>query len=136
MPFPKLAWADFHSDLTCFARSAIHEKKNTVRLQGEKFYLFYPARTGINFPYFQLAGRSFRFPCQLISQSFISQLTQILPDERVFCRAAPLGTSSNFTFSMEKVNKQQRNSTFLSFFYCPLEFNFRRVRLYLNKVSG
>ena len=47
--------------LTCFAPSAIHEKKNTVRLPGEKNYLFYPARTGINFPHFQLAGRSFRF---------------------------------------------------------------------------
>ena len=53
---------------------------------------FYPARTGINFSYFQLARRSFRFPSQLISQCFFIQLAQILPEEQVFCRAAPLGT--------------------------------------------
>ena len=78
---------------------------------------FYPARTGINFPYFQLAVRSFRFPSQLISQYFTFQLAQILPEERVFCRAATLGTPSNFTFSMENVNKQPRNFLLLIFFF-------------------
>ena len=50
---------------------------------------------GINFPYFQLARRSFRFPSQLISRCNFSQLAQILHEERVFCRAAPLGTPEN-----------------------------------------
>ena len=53
---------------------------------------FYPARTDMNFSYFQLARRSFRFPSQLICQGFFFQLAQILPEERVFCRAAPLVT--------------------------------------------
>ena len=49
----------------------------------------------INFPYFQLARRPFRFPSQLISQCNFSQLAQILHEERVFCRAVPLGTPEN-----------------------------------------
>ena len=49
----------------------------------------------INFPYFQLAKRSFRFSSQLISQCNFSQLAHILHEERVFCRAAPLGTPEN-----------------------------------------
>ena len=53
---------------------------------------FYAARTGINFSYFQPARLSFRFPSQLISQSFFFRLAQILPVERVFCRASPLDT--------------------------------------------
>ena len=63
--------------------SAIARRKNIP---------FYPARNGRNFSYFQLARLSFRFPSQLISQYFFFQLAQILPEERVFCRAAPLGT--------------------------------------------
>ena len=62
--------------------SAIARRKNIP---------FYPARNGRNFSYFQLARLSFRFPSQLISQYFFFQLAQILPEERVFCRAAPLG---------------------------------------------
>jgi len=46
-----------------FAWSDRHREKNIP---------FYPARTGINFSYFQLARRSFRFPSQLISQCFFS----------------------------------------------------------------
>ena len=46
----------------------------------------------MNFSYFELARRSFRFPSQLICQGFFFQLAQILPEERVFCRAALLGT--------------------------------------------
>ena len=67
-------------------------KKNYSAIASKKNIPFYPARTGINFLHFQLARCSFRFPSQLISQSFCSQLAQILPEERVFCRAAPLGT--------------------------------------------
>ena len=46
----------------------------------------------MNFSYFQLARRSFRFPSQPICQGVFFQLAQILPEQRVFCRAAPLGT--------------------------------------------
>ena len=81
----------FSRALTCFARSNIHIK-NYSAIARRKNIPFYPARTGINFSYFQLARRSFRFPSQLICQGFFSQLAQILPDERVFCRAAPSGT--------------------------------------------
>ena len=71
---------------------------------------FYPARTGMNFSYFQLARRSFRFPSQLISQCFFFQLAQILPEERVFCRAAPLGTPEmsciyNYFYSIEAIKE-------------------------------
>ena len=75
----------------CFARSNIHIK-NYCAIARRKNILFYPARTGINFSYFQLARRSFRFPSQLISQCFFFQLAQIMHEERVFCPAAPLGT--------------------------------------------
>ena len=66
--------------------------KNYSAIARRKNKPFYPARTGINFSYFQLARRSFRFPSQLTSQCFSFQLAQTLPDERVFCRAAPSGT--------------------------------------------
>ena len=66
--------------------------KNYSAIARRKNIPFYPARTGINFSYFQLARRSFRFPSQLTSQFFFFQLAQILPEERVFCRAAPSGT--------------------------------------------
>ena len=66
--------------------------KNYSAIARRKNIPFYPARTGINFSYFQLARRSFRFPSQLISQCFFFQLAQILPVERVFCRAASSGT--------------------------------------------
>ena len=77
--------------LICFARSNIHIK-NYSAIARRKYIPFYPARTGKNFSYFQLARRSFRFPSQLISQCFFFQLAQNLPEERVFCRAAPSGT--------------------------------------------
>ena len=85
----RVGW--FSRALTCFARSNIHIK-NYSAIARRKNIPFYPARTGINFSYFQLARRSFRFPSQLICQGFFFQLAQILPEERVFCRAAPLGT--------------------------------------------
>ena len=87
----------------CFARSNIHIK-NYSAIARRKNIPFYPARTGINFSYFQLARRSFRFPSQLISQCFFFQLAQILPDERVFCRAAPSGTP-DFTFLLVDFGK-------------------------------
>ena len=61
---------------------------------------FHPARNGINFPYFQLARRSFKFPNQLISQCNFSQLAQILYEERLFCRAAP-GTPESAVCSLQ-----------------------------------
>ena len=85
----RVGW--FSRALTCFARSNIHVK-NYSAIARRKNIPFYLARTGINISYFQLARRSFRFPSQLISQCFFFQLAQILPEERVFCRAAPLGT--------------------------------------------
>ena len=85
----RVGW--FSRALTCFARSNIHIK-NYSAIARRKNIPFYPARTGINFSYFQLARRSFRFPSQLTSQFFFFQLAQILPEERVFCRAAPSGT--------------------------------------------
>ena len=85
----RVGW--FSRALTCFARSNIHIK-NYSAIARRKNIPFYPARTGMNFSYFQLARRSFRFPSQLISQCFFFQLAQILPEEQVFCRAAPLGT--------------------------------------------
>ena len=88
----RVGW--FPRALTCFARSNIHIK-NYSAIARRKNIPFYPARTGINFSYFQLARRSFRFPSQLTSQCFFFQLAQILPDERVFCRAAPSGTPVN-----------------------------------------
>ena len=44
--------------------------KNYSAIARRKNIPFYPARTGINFSYFQLARRSFRFPSQLICQGF------------------------------------------------------------------
>ena len=70
--------------------------KNYSAIARRKNIPFYPARTGMNFSYFQLARRSFRFPSQLICQGFFFQLAQILPEERVFCRAAPLGTPADY----------------------------------------
>ena len=88
----RVGW--FSRALTCFARSNIHIKKYSTIARRENIP-FYPAKTGINFSYFQLARRSFRFPSQLISQCFFFQLAvlaQILPEEQVFRRAAPSGT--------------------------------------------
>ena len=60
-------------------------KKNFSAIARRKKNIpFYPARTGINFPHFQLARRSFRFSSQLISQCNFSQLAQIRHEERVF----------------------------------------------------
>ena len=75
--------------------------------RGHVISSIYPARTGTNFPYFQLARRSFRFPSQLISQCNFSQLAQILHEERVFCRAAPLGSFENnrWLHIVEKITK-------------------------------
>ena len=82
--FPQLAWGWFSRGLTCFARSNIHIK-NYSAIARRKNIPFYPARTDIDFSYFQLARRSFRFPSQLTSQwFFFFQLAQILPEERVF----------------------------------------------------
>ena len=77
---------------TYLLRSLYYMKKNYSAIARRKNIPFHPARNGINFPYFQLARRSFKFPSQLISQCNFSQLAQILYEERVFCRAAPLGT--------------------------------------------
>ena len=63
----RVGW--FSRALTCFARSNIHIK-NYSAIARRKNIPFYPARTGINFSYFQLARRSFRFPSQLICQGF------------------------------------------------------------------
>ena len=63
----RVGW--FPRALTCFARSNIHIK-NYSAIARRKNIPFYPARTGINFSYFQLARRSFRFPSQLTSQCF------------------------------------------------------------------
>ena len=86
----RVGW--FSRALTCFARSNIH-LKNYSAIARRKNIPFYPARTDINFSYFQLARRSLRFPSQLTSQWFFFQLAQILPEERgFFFRAAPSGT--------------------------------------------
>ena len=90
--FPQFAWGgDFHPHLLASPALKIHIKNYSAIARREN-NPFYPARTGINFSYFQLARRSFRFPSQLTSQIFFFQLAQILPEERVFCRAAPSGT--------------------------------------------
>ena len=91
MSFRQLAWGDFHAHLLA-SLTLISMKKKFSAIARRKNIPFYPARNGINFPYFQLARRSFKFPSQLISQYNFSQLAQILYEERVFCRAAPLGT--------------------------------------------
>ena len=67
LSFRQLAWGDFHAHLLA-SLTLISMKKITRGLPGEKNIPFCPARTGINFPSFQLARRSFRFPSQLISQ--------------------------------------------------------------------
>ena len=64
----RVGW--FSRALTCFACSNMHIK-NYCAIARRKTIPFYPARTGINFSYFLLARRSFRFPSQLISQCFI-----------------------------------------------------------------
>ena len=81
--------------------------------RGYVIYSIYPARTGTNFPYFQLGRRSFRFPSQLISQCNFSQLAQILHEERVFCRAALLGTPEN-NRRLHIVQKITKNLTTLN----------------------
>ena len=53
----------------------ISMKKNYSAIARRKNIPFYPARTGISFPHFQLARRYFRFPSKLITQcNFSSQL--------------------------------------------------------------
>ena len=75
----------------------LSEREHKIRIPKRPCNILYLSRQnpGINFPYFQLARRSFRFPSQLISQCNFSQLAQILHEERVFYRAAPLGTPEN-----------------------------------------
>ena len=90
--FRQFAWGEFHPHLLASLTLISMKKKITVRLPGVKNIPFYPARTGINLPFFQLARRSFRFPSQLINQCNFSQLAQIPHEERVFCRAAQLGS--------------------------------------------
>ena len=98
--FPQLAWGDFHAHLiTCFARSNIHIK-NYSAIARRKNIPFYPARTGISFPHFQLARRYFRFPSKLITQCNFSQPAQIRHEQQVFCQAAPLGTPDEFAFEI------------------------------------
>ena len=58
------------------------------------------------------ARRSFRFPSQLTSQCNFSQVVQILHEERVFCRAAPLGTPEN-NRRLHIVQKIRKNLTTL-----------------------
>ena len=72
-------------------------KIDKIRIPARPCNILYLSRQnpGIHFPYFQLARRSFRFPSRPISQCNFSQLAQILHEERVFCRAAPLGTPEN-----------------------------------------
>ena len=68
--FPQLAWGgDFHPHLLASPALKIHIKNYSAIARREN-NPFYPARTGINFSYFQLARRSFRFPSQLTSQFF------------------------------------------------------------------
>jgi len=85
----------------------------TVRLPGEKIIPLYPARNGINFPYFQLARRSFKFPSQLINQCNFSQLAQILYEERLFCRAAPLGTPEQTNIQEQAAKYPEKANTVL-----------------------
>ena len=66
--FRQLAWGDFHAHLL---DSNVLEKNYSAIAWRKNIMPFYPARTGINFPYFQLARRSSRFPSQLISQNVI-----------------------------------------------------------------
>ena len=114
--------------------SAIARRKNIP---------FYPARNGRNFSYFQLARLSFRFPSQLISQYFFFQLAQILPEERVFCRAAPLGTpdealadifwriDSSGAGLMESLGHKKKSSCFFLYLFFPfLFFSFQAFNSY------
>ena len=73
--FPQLAWGDFHAHLLASLALIRHIEslKNYSAIARRKNIPFYPARTGINFSYFQLARRLFRFPSQLISQCFFIQ---------------------------------------------------------------
>ena len=89
------------------------EKIKFVSPSGHVISSIYPARTGINFPYFQLARRSFRFPSQLVSQCHFSQLAQILHEEWVFCRVAPLGTPENNgrLHIIQKITKKSNDAT-------------------------
>ena len=91
--FRQFAWGEFHAH-SLASLTLISMKKNYSANTSRKNIPFYPARTGINFPYFQLATlRSFRFPSlQLISQCNFSQLALKLYGERVNCRAAPLSS--------------------------------------------
>ena len=89
--FRQFTWGDFHAHLLA-SLTLISMKK---KLQEKKYTFLSSQNPGINCPYFQLPWRWFRFPSQLISQCNFSQLAQILHEERVFCRAAPLGTPEN-----------------------------------------
>ena len=93
----RVGW--FSRALTCFARSNIHIK-NYSAIARRKNIPFYPARTGISFPHFQLARRYFRFPSKLITQCNFSQPAQIRHEQQVFCQAAPLGTPDEFAFEI------------------------------------
>ena len=88
---------DFHAHL--LASTDIHEK-NYSAIARRKNIPFYPARTGISFPHFQLARRYFRFPSKLITQCNFSQPAQIRHEQQVFCQAAPLGTPDEFAFEI------------------------------------
>ena len=109
--FRNFAWGDFHAHLLASVTLISMKKKNYSAIARRKNIPFYPARTGINFSYFQLARRSFRFPSQLISQCNFSQLAQILHEEGVFCRAAPLGTPENNRrlYIVQKITKDLTN---------------------------
>ena len=90
-----------------------HEKIKFISRSGHVISSIYPARTGINFPYFQLARRSFRFPSQLISQCHFTQLAQILHEGRIFCAVAPLGTTENNRrlHIIQKITKKSNDAT-------------------------
>ena len=109
MSFRQLAWGDFHAHLLA-SLTLISMKKKFSAIARRKNIPFYPARNGINFPYFQLAKRSFKFPSQLISQYNFSQLAQILYEERVFCRAAPLGTPEILRIFLNIETSEYKNS--------------------------
>ena len=113
VPFLHFAYGDFHPHLLASLTLISMKKKITVRLPGEKNIPFFQPKPAINLPFFQLARRSFRFLSQLISQCNFFQLAQILHKERVFCRAAPLGTPEN-NRRLHIVQKITKNLTTLN----------------------
>ena len=94
-------------------REKLSAREDKIRIPRGHVISSYPASTGIKFQHFQLARRLFRFPSQLISQCNYSQLAQILHEERVICRAAPLGTPENNRrlHIVQKITKKSNDAT-------------------------